>query len=207
MIPFTVCLAAMIYALAGGPSSGKTSIIKELEKRQENVIHEAATDWIIRKIEAGISEPWKEENFTLDILKVQLEREELWLFKEERVFVDRGIFDIYPFAMTYGLAGTKTLSEVNQILNPINLNQWYKAIFFIMPHSANFSTARTEIRKESTQEAAELEVATYAIYCSHNNFILVPGGMTSAERADFILRKIEEIKSQESKRGQNNPKI
>lgn len=184
----------MIYVLAGGPSSGKTSIIKELEKRQENVIHEAATDWIIRKIEAGISEPWKEESFTLDILKVQLEREEPWLFNEERVFVDRGIFDIYPFAMAYGLAGTKTLSEVNQILNPINLNQRYKAIFFILPHSTNFSTVRTEIRKESTQEAAELEVATYAIYCSHNNFILVPGGMSPAERADFILKKIEEIK-------------
>jgi predicted ATPase len=192
MVSFTGCLAAMIYALVGGPSSGKTSIIKELEKRKENVIHEAATDWIMRKIEAGVSEPWKEESFALDILKIQLEREQPWLLcKEDRVFVDRGIFDIYPFAKTFALAGTKTLAEVNQMLNPIDLNERYKAIFFIMPHSVNFSTVQTEIRRESTQEAAVLEAATYAMYCQHGNFILVPGGMSPTERADFILKKIE----------------
>lgn len=188
-----ICLAAMIYALTGGPSSGKTSIIKELEKRGEPVIHEAATDWIIRKIESGISEPWKEERFTLDILNMQLEKEESWLLREGKVFVDRGVFDIYPFAMANGLAGTKTLACANKILNRIDLNQRYKAIFFIMPHSENFSTLQNEIRRENTQDAAKLEVATYAIYCRHDNFIVVPGGMSPAERADFILEKICEL--------------
>ena len=128
MASFAICFAAMIYAITGGPSSGKTSIIKELEKQGEQVIHEAATDWIIKKVESGISEPWKEESFTLDILKLQLEREEPWLSKEGKVFVDRGIFDIYPYAMPNKLAGTKILCCVNKILNPINLNQRYKAV-------------------------------------------------------------------------------
>ncbi len=192
MASFAICFAAMIYALVGGPSSGKTSIIKELEKRGEQVIPEAATDWIVKKIESGISEPWKEESFALDILKLQLEREGPWLSKEGRVFADRGIFDNYAFAWALRLAGTKTLFQINQILNTIDLNQRYKAIFFIMPHSENFSSLQTEIRRENTQEAAQLEVATYALYSRHDNLIVVPGGMSSAERADFILKKIEE---------------
>lgn len=193
MTSLTIYFAAMIYALTGGPSSGKTSIIKELEKREESVIHEAATDWIIKKIESGVSEPWKEEDFTLDVLKLQVQREAPWLSKEGKVFVDRGIFDIYQFAMCNNLAGTKTLAYANELLNPIHLNQHYKAIFFIMPHSENFSSFQTEIRRENTQEAAKLEAAAYATYCRHDNFIIVPGGMSPAERADFILNKIKEI--------------
>jgi predicted ATPase len=193
MTIFPICLAAMIYALTGGPSSGKSTILKELEKRGEFVIPEAAADWIAGKIAMGVSEPWKEESFTLDILKLQLEREEPWLSKEGRVFADRGIFDFYPFAMGCRLAGTATLSHINKILNPIDMHQRYKAIFFILPHSDNFSSLQTEIRRENTQEAAELEVAAYAVYCKHDHFIVVPGGMTPAERADFILEKIKDL--------------
>ena len=193
MISLSVCLAAMMYALTGGPSSGKTSIINELEKRGEAVVQEAATDWIISKIESGILEPWKEESFVLDILRLQLEREEPWLSREGKVFVDRGIFDIYAFAMALGLAGTKTLARVNNILNQIDLNQHYKAIFFILPHSEDFSILQTEVRRENDQEAAKLEVAAYAIYCRHENFIVVPGGISPAERVDFILKKMKEL--------------
>src|SRR5262249_51530526 len=129
MTPLFTCFAAIIYVLTGAPSSGKTSILTELEKRGEQVIPEAATDWILRKIRSGISEPWKEESFTFDILKLQLEREKPWLLKEGKVFVDRGIFDGYAYAMVNELAGTKTLAHINETLNPIDLKQHYKAIF------------------------------------------------------------------------------
>lgn len=191
MLAFATCFAAMLYVLTGGPSSGKTSIIKELEKRGEEVIREAATDWITEKIKSGDPEPWKENGFTLDILRLQLEREQPWLSREGRVFVDRGIFDFYPFAVSLKLAETKTLARVNEILNPIDLIQRYQAIFFVMPHSENFSSVQTEIRRENTEEAGRLEAATYAIYCRHHNFILVPGGMSPVERADFILEKMK----------------
>lgn len=196
MALLTIYFAAMIYAITGGPSSGKTSIIKELEKRGEQVVHEAATDWIVKQFDLGISEPWNEENFTLNILKLQLEREAPWLSREGTVFVDRGIFDIYSFAKSNKLAGTKTLACVNQHLNPIDLNERYKAIFFIQPHSENFSTLQTEVRRENIQEAAQLEVATYAIYCRHDHFILVPGGLTAEERATFILKKAQDLEEQ-----------
>lgn len=193
MISITAYFAAMMYAITGAPSSGKTSIIEELEKRGEPVIHEAATDWIKTKISLGNPRPWEEESFTLDILKLQLQREVPYLSMDGRVFIDRGLFDGYAFAMNLSLAGTQTLASLNEILNPIDLNERYKAVFFVLPYEADFSPLQTEVRRENAQDAAKLEVASYAIYCRHRNFILVPGELTPGERADFILDKVREI--------------
>jgi predicted ATPase len=193
MMQFSTCFAASMYAITGGPSSGKTSIIKELEKKGESVVHEAATDWITSKIKAGVLEPWKEKSFVSDIFKLQLEREKPYLSLDGRVFIDRGIFDGYAFARSYELAGTPTLDYLNQVLKQIDLNQRYKAVFFVLPYESNFSPLRTEVRREDAQEAAKLEVAIYAIYCRHDNFIVVPGGLTPQERADFILEKIRHM--------------
>jgi predicted ATPase len=196
MTSFPLFFAAILYAITGGPSSGKTSIINELENQKEEVIREAATDYILNKIASGITEPWKEETFILDILKVQLEREDPYLTKEGRVFVDRGVFDAYSFAMPNNLAGTKTLAAINKLLNSIDLNQRYKAIFFILPHSDDFSTLQTEVRRENNFDAAKQEAATFATYCRHDHFILVPGNLSPRDRAHFILSKILEIDSQ-----------
>jgi len=195
MISIPIYLAAFMYAITGGPSSGKTSIIQELEKQEESVIHEAATDWILSQIRSGVSQPWNEERFTLDILNLQMERENPYLPLEGRVFVDRGIFDGYAFAMTHSLAGTQTLAAVNEILNPIDLNQRYKAVFFVLPYETDFSPQQTEVRREDAQEAAKLEVAAYTIYCRHNHFILVPGGLSPEKRAEFILEKVRQIEA------------
>ncbi len=192
-----VCVAPKMYALTGGPSSGKTSIIDALEKRGEPVVREAATDWITSQIRAGVSQPWKEKSFTWDILQLQLEREKSCASENNRTFIDRGVFDVYAFAMRQRLAGTETLAQINKALNPIDLNQRYKAIFFVLPHSENFSSLQTEIRQSNTQEAAKLEVAAYALYCRHGHFIEVPGGMSPDERANFILEKINEIEKTE----------
>lgn len=190
---FTTYFAAIMYAITGGPSSGKSTIIKELERRGEVVLHEAATDFIADKVNLGVQQPWLEESFELDILKLQLEREQPHLSLDHRVFVDRGLFDCYAYVMALGLAETETLAQINQLLHPIDINRHYRAVFFILPHTANFSSEQTEIRRENTQEAAKLEAAVHALYCRHNNFILVPGERTPQERADFILEKIRQL--------------
>jgi predicted ATPase len=192
----SACFSASMYAITGGPSSGKTSIIKELEKRGECVVHEAAADWITSKIKAGVLEPWKENDFVLNIFKLHLERERPYLSFDGRVFIDRGIFDVYAFVMNYGLAGTQALVYINEVLNQIGFNQRYKAVFFVLPYETKeFSPLQTEVRRENAQEAAKQEAAIYAIYCKHNNFIVVPGGLSPQERADFILEKIRQMDS------------
>jgi len=193
------CLAALMYVLTGGPSVGKTSIIKELEKQGEPVIHEAATDWIASRLEKGIEKFWEEDDLNYRILKLQLEREEPFLSKNGRVFTDRGIFDGHAYVMRSNLAGTHTLSLVNEALEGIDLNKRYAAIFYILPYQEDFTPTITEIRRENLQEARELQAALYAIYSRHKQFIIVPGNMTSEERAHFILKHLRGEKDDKGK--------
>lgn len=192
----SILLAASMYVLTGGASVGKTTIINELEKRGEPVIHEAATDWIASRIEAGIAECWKEDDFIYNILLLQLERENHFLNSDGRVFIDRGIFDHHAYVMHLNLAGTKSLSLVNEGLEGIDMNQRYAAIFYIAPYKDDFSPTHTEIRRENSQEVGELQAALYAIYSRHKHFIIVPGNMSPEKRADFILEQIATIEQQ-----------
>ena len=187
------CLAAIMYLLTGGPSAGKTSIIDELEKQGEPVVHESATDWIANKLHMGVHEFWKEELMEYEILQLQMAREEPFLNADGRVFIDRGLFDHYAFAMQFHLAGTKALSLVNEALADIDLTKRYAAIFYVTPYQGKLHVTHTEIRRDSTREAMEQQAALYAIYSRHKNFILVPGCMTPAERAAFILDKVKTL--------------
>lgn len=191
----TLCLAAALYALTGGPSVGKTSIIHELEKQGESVIHEAATDWIRERIASGMHEFWKEDHFVFNILKLQLQREESCLSQNGRVFVDRGIFDGYAYAVQHDLAGTETLSLMNGALKDIDLEKRYAAIFFVLPYKEDFTPTSTAVRRELAQAARDIHVGLYAVYSRHKNFIIVPGNLCPKERADFILEQIFKIEA------------
>lgn len=194
----SIFLAAAMYVLTGGSSVGKTTIINELEKRGEPVIHEAAADWIASRINEGINEFWKEDHLGYNILMLQLEREKKFLEFNGRVFIDRGIFDNHAYAMHYNLAGTKTLSLINEALEGIDLNNRYSAIFYILPYRDDFIPTNTEIRRDTMKEVGELQAALYAIYSRHKNFIIVPGNMSPEKRADFILDKILNIEKTDS---------
>ncbi len=186
-------MVGLMYVLTGGSSVGKTSIIKELEKQGESVIYEAATDWFASRLERGVEKFWEEEDLGYHILKLQLAREEPFLAKSGRVFIDRGIFDAHAYAMHYNLAGTQTLLLINEALEGIDLNKRYAAIFYILPYKDDFIPITTQIRRESVQEVREQQAALYAIYSRHKYFIPVPGMMTPKERADFILNHLSLI--------------
>lgn len=196
---FPLHLAALLYVLTGGPSVGKTSILNELEKQGEPTIREAATDFIAGQIDSGIHEFWKERDLNLNILKLQLEREKPFQAYEGRVFCDRGIFDPFAYAPQCSLAETKELSLMNAAVRHVDLNQHYAAIFLILPYKdSDFIPSQTEVRRENTQQFTEIQAALYAVYCRHKNFIIVPGNLTPAERATFILSSIKKIEDQSS---------
>ena len=54
------CIEMRRFVLTGTPGSGKSSVIKELEKLGHTVIHEAATDLIRTEQAQGIEHPWEE---------------------------------------------------------------------------------------------------------------------------------------------------
>jgi predicted ATPase len=120
-------------------------------------------------------------------------REKNFLDGKGRVIIDRGIFDNYAFAMHYNLAGTETLSLINEALEGIDLNKRYAAVFYILPYQDDFTPTNTEIRRENLKEVGELQAGIYAIYSRHKNFIPIPGNMSAEKRADYILEQISKI--------------
>ncbi len=63
------------FIFTGTPGSGKTSVIKELEKSGYAVIYEAATDVICTEQAKGIEKPWEEPKFIDQIVRMQKERQ------------------------------------------------------------------------------------------------------------------------------------
>jgi len=69
------CIDVRRFIFTGTPGSGKTTVIKELEKLGHVVIHEAATDVIAEEQAKGIEHPWENNDFTDKITHMQKERQ------------------------------------------------------------------------------------------------------------------------------------
>ena len=69
------CVDTRRFIFTGTPGSGKTSVIRELEKLGHAVIHEAATDVISQEQAKGIEKPWEEPEFVDQITLMQKKRQ------------------------------------------------------------------------------------------------------------------------------------
>ncbi|PKL72547.1 hypothetical protein CVV26_00860 [Candidatus Kuenenbacteria bacterium HGW-Kuenenbacteria-1] len=93
------------YVLTGGPSSGKTTLIKELKKLGYIVFLEAARVFIDKEIAKGkiLKEIRNNETeFQKKILKIKIKTEKI-APKNKIVFFDRAIPDSIAYYQTCGL--------------------------------------------------------------------------------------------------------
>ena len=81
------------FIFTGTPGSGKTSVVRELEKLGHAVIHEAATDVIAQEQAKGIEKPWEGPDFVDQITFMQKERQVS--ATGELQFYDRSLFCTY----------------------------------------------------------------------------------------------------------------
>lgn len=139
------------YVLTGGPGSGKSSILLELERRGEYIVREAAEDVIKLQQARGIENPWVLPNFQDQILTLQVQREERIPKDIKRVFIDRGILD--------GLAYTEIGTETNRRIQ--REARAYTGVFLIENLG---NTERNETRREHHVEALEIERKLEYIY-------------------------------------------
>lgn len=142
--------------LTGGPGSGKSSILEELEYAHgERIIHEAAED-IIKYLHAkGHEKPWELPDFQDYILKLQLQREEQYT-QGERVFIDRGILDGLAYYQLHGKSPSEAMEKAIE-----QTRSRYKKVFLI---ELGNTCQKTEVRKEELSEALELERLQFRNY-------------------------------------------
>ena len=130
---FLTVIDISLYAIVGGPSVGKTSIIHVLKERGEIVCEEAATDIILAEREKGNLTPWLNEGFELKIFTEKLLREQKALQKAQIIQKKIGCqiqFDISKIESNgFWLDISKLQSKI--LYKPISINV---GLNIILPH-------------------------------------------------------------------------
>lgn len=167
------------YTLTGGPGSGKSSILLELERRGEYIIREAAEDTIKLEQANGNEKPWEDPNFQRKILRLQIQREEAIPKEVGRAFIDRGIAD----GLAYAKEGTALHREIQKECRA------YEGIFLVENLG---STETNRVRREDQTAALEIERKLGEIYQTLGYRVQRIAPASVKERADRILEIIAE---------------
>lgn len=177
------------FILTGTPGSGKTSVIKELEKLGHAVIHEAATDVISQEQAKGMKKPWEEPNFVDQITHMQKERQMNSTGNIQ--FYDRSPFCTY--ALGKYLSYWKSLEFkpspvlLDEIDRCIKNGIYQNNVFFF--ENLGF-IEHTDSRKISYEDALIFEQIHLDVYKEFGfDIMMVPKGLTVQERCEFILER------------------
>lgn len=140
------------YVITGAPSSGKTTIIKLLEKKGYKVVCEAARLYInqeLRKAKTLQQIRNNELSFQRKILKLKIACESR-LNPKDIVFLDRAIPDTIAYCKFLGIPKDKYLDKIVK-------KSHYKKIFFFKQLEFEKDYARTESKEEAVQLERLLE--------------------------------------------------
>ncbi len=200
MFGYLSIFAVSLYAITGGPSVGKTSIIKELENMGEMTCREAATDIISQYQSNGVSHPWELSGFESEVYFEKVTREKAALAKaddlgKKKVFTDRGLLDTLVYLETNNKLNTDEYRKVNDHLKSLPLTDHYKAAFYVEPYAGSeFIADDTGVRHENTTEALRLGLEAKRTYAKAGiPVIVVPPHMTPKQRAEFVLEKLTQL--------------
>jgi predicted ATPase len=166
------------YVITGAPSSGKTTLINELEKFGYDVSHEVARAYITQLL---LRNDDKLSRNTLHVqralLKLKLERERQYS-AEQCVIFDRGIPDSIAYFRFNGLNAIDAIdaSQINR----------YKKIFFCQ----NLPVISDGIRIENDAMAHELGELIYQAYQNLGYDIVQLPPVSVAKRMNLILANL-----------------
>lgn len=178
------------FILTGTPGSGKTSVIRELEKFGHAVIHEAATDVISQEQVKGCDAPWEEPEFVDQIVRMQKERQ--MNATGDLQFYDRSPFCTYALgkylAYWKGLEfkpSPVVLDELDRCLK----NGVYQNLIFFFENLGFIE--HTDARKISYEDALVFEQIHLDVYNQFGfEIIMVPKRLTVTQRCEFILERV-----------------
>ncbi len=193
-------LAASLFAIVGGPSVGKTSIINALHEEGHITCRETATDIILEDQSNGHLTPWHDPGFEIRVFDEKVKREELAhklasAHGKSSIFIDRGLLDQLVYIDILNKQDTHEAKYIKEKLNELKPSSRYKAIFIVEPHTGeSFELTKASFRKESSSEALIISQKLTEVYSQTGlPLIHVPPNMTPKERAQFILEKVSAL--------------
>jgi predicted ATPase len=166
--------------ITGAPSSGKTSVIKELAHRGFPIQGEVARELIEMSMNHGRTLEQIRKNVALlqkEILEVALARE-MALDVNTLVFMDRGLPDSITYFKLAGLDGIEAtaMSSLFQ----------YRAVFIF----DRLPLVRDSVRTENEAVADKIDKMLEVDYTSVGYTPIRVPVMPVAERADYILKQL-----------------
>ena len=189
MLPFdmphiaTAVSSSMIYVIAGGPCSGKTSLLAGLAARGYKTVPETAEIMINEGIKAGI--PVEEQRKDPVAWQMNLLKKDFLLFddlskKREIVFTDTSFIETLVFGAR---AGIELGPGVEKWVNDVR----YKAVFFLN-QIEDYQTS--EVRMESKKTAAQICQQVKDAYQKYGYTLVEVPSLSVVERVRFIEESI-----------------
>ena len=173
--------------ITGGPGTGKTSLIKQLENNGHSCIHETSRE-IIKDSLSNNSNilPWEDlHEFSEKVIKQREKHYHSVKSKNstEYTFFDRGIPDTFAYMEYDNLEVPKHFLQLGNSL------RYYPKVFLIPAWKAIFENDNERV--EDFSKAELLQQFLHNTYKSLGyNVILVPKG-TIENRIKFILENLE----------------
>ncbi len=166
--------------ITGPPLSGKSSVIKELETLDYNVVHESAREIIDLLRGLKFKEPHKEKRhlFQREVVKLQIRKED-GVSHFPLIFFDRGIVDSIAY---YRLDDLELPTSLVGLVNA----RRYDKVFYLKPLS-NIGEDRGPIDET---ERMRLEILTLQAYKDFGYSPIEVPEMSLRKRVDLILENI-----------------
>lgn len=169
------------YVFTGAPSSGKTALVREMEKLGYRVIHEVARAYIETQMEQGLTleeircDKRSFENWILHA-KIAIEAE---LPKDQVIIFDRAIPDSIAYFEVAGLDANEAIVE-----SPRNR---YKKVFLLdrLPYEVDHA------RIEDSQIAIRLDQSLEQSYKMLGYEVIRVGVMPLEDRLELVLKEME----------------
>jgi predicted ATPase len=173
--------------ITGGPGTGKSTVITELEKQKFTCMHEISRAITLMAKKNGIEQLFLKDPllFSKLLLEARIEQfKKATTYKADSVFFDRGIADVFAYMNYLGV------NYPDIFVEECNRNKYYNVVFLMPPWKEIYITDNE--RYESFEQALAIHNHLNIAYKNLGYTVIeVPFG-TVKERVKFILNKINE---------------
>lgn len=169
------------YVLTGGPGSGKTSLMEELNTRGHAIVKESARYHVRQQLAKGLTleQIRRDEKAFQEAVFRQKQIIHEALSKDVVTFFDRGYHDTLAYLEHYGYAIKKFITEACRDMR-------YEKVFVLdmLPYR------RDEARIEDFATASQIHEALITAYQKSGHDVVHVPVLPLPARADFILSRL-----------------
>ncbi len=170
--------------ITGGPGTGKSSIVRQLERKGYNCLHEISRQVTLEAQKQGIDQLFLDKPllFSERLLEGRIQQHrEAAMIKEDPIFIDRGIPDVIAYMEYFKTDYPDLFSEACREFT-------YNKIFILPPWEEIYQSDNE--RYESFAESRRISLFLEKTYKNYGYTPIEVPKAPVQERIDFILKHI-----------------